>query len=123
MSFSVVISDVCSSVLHRPGGVPYIGRHSVAHTVKAGHILCHPPGCLWCIRHVFEYSDWLWRHGVLWPRHVFWRRRLCLRSADAKSRRIHTVGASGSAGFLRSEERRVGNECVSTCRSWWSPYT
>src|SRR3546814_19952614 len=23
---------------------------------------------------------------------------------------------------LRSEERRVGKECVSTCRSWWSPY-
>src|SRR3546814_14988234 len=22
----------------------------------------------------------------------------------------------------RSEERRVGTECVSTCRSWWSPY-
>src|SRR3546814_4225086 len=22
----------------------------------------------------------------------------------------------------RSEERRVGKECVSTCRSWWSPY-
>src|SRR3546814_1311914 len=22
----------------------------------------------------------------------------------------------------RSEERRVGNECVSTCRSRWSPY-
>src|SRR3546814_16277918 len=21
----------------------------------------------------------------------------------------------------RSEERRVGTECVSTCRSWWSP--
>src|SRR3546814_19708001 len=21
-----------------------------------------------------------------------------------------------------SEERRVGTECVSTCRSWWSPY-
>src|SRR3546814_19658491 len=25
------------------------------------------------------------------------------------------------AGF-RSEERRVGKECVSTCRSRWSPY-
>src|SRR3546814_12401963 len=25
-------------------------------------------------------------------------------------------------GFARSEERRVGNECVSTCRSRWSPY-
>src|SRR3546814_11094369 len=25
--------------------------------------------------------------------------------------------------WLRSEERRVGKECVSTCRSRWSPYT
>src|SRR3546814_1522828 len=24
--------------------------------------------------------------------------------------------------FERSEERRVGKECVSTCRSRWSPY-
>src|SRR3546814_12905213 len=26
-------------------------------------------------------------------------------------------------GAARSEERRVGKECVSTCRSRWSPYT
>src|SRR3546814_17707409 len=26
------------------------------------------------------------------------------------------------AESLRSEERRVGKECVSTCRSRWSPY-
>src|SRR3546814_19061855 len=25
-------------------------------------------------------------------------------------------------GVVRSEERRVGKECVSTCRSRWSPY-
>src|SRR3546814_6335314 len=25
-------------------------------------------------------------------------------------------------GLVRSEERRVGIECVSTCRSRWSPY-
>src|SRR3546814_13816372 len=25
-------------------------------------------------------------------------------------------------GTVRSEERRVGKECVSTCRSRWSPY-
>src|SRR3546814_6327005 len=25
-------------------------------------------------------------------------------------------------GEIRSEERRVGKECVSTCRSRWSPY-
>src|SRR3546814_12229583 len=28
---------------------------------------------------------------------------------------------SGALGLVRSEERRVGKECVSTCRSWWSP--
>src|SRR3546814_1647492 len=27
-----------------------------------------------------------------------------------------------AAGRDRSEERRVGKECVSTCRSRWSPY-
>src|SRR3546814_7385017 len=27
-----------------------------------------------------------------------------------------------SLSGLRSEERRVGKECVSTCRSRWSPY-
>src|SRR3546814_11035411 len=37
-------------------------------------------------------------------------------------------GADGSdanlsnKNLLRSEERRVGKECVSTCRSRWSPY-
>src|SRR3546814_16872995 len=34
---------------------------------------------------------------------------------------IHTL--LGAEGFRkRSEERRVGKECVSTCRSRWSPY-
>src|SRR3546814_8699888 len=28
----------------------------------------------------------------------------------------------GQILFQRSEERRVGKECVSTCRSRWSPY-
>src|SRR3546814_17412842 len=32
----------------------------------------------------------------------------------------HRAPARAQAG--RSEERRVGKECVSTCRSRWSPY-
>src|SRR3546814_8275737 len=28
----------------------------------------------------------------------------------------------GAEDLIRSEERRVGKECVSTCRSRWSPY-
>src|SRR3546814_549532 len=30
--------------------------------------------------------------------------------------------AEGKPEEIRSEERRVGKECVSTCRSRWSPY-
>src|SRR3546814_2944265 len=30
--------------------------------------------------------------------------------------------APGDVEIPRSEERRVGKECVSTCRSRWSPY-
>src|SRR3546814_15336332 len=33
-----------------------------------------------------------------------------------------TVGFEQLIYFARSEERRVGKECVSTCRSRWSPY-
>src|SRR3546814_1942515 len=32
------------------------------------------------------------------------------------------VGAINIPIINRSEERRVGKECVSTCRCWWSPY-
>src|SRR3546814_9878296 len=31
-------------------------------------------------------------------------------------------GAVGNDVVMRSEERRGGKECVSTCRSRWSPY-
>src|SRR3546814_4099832 len=31
-------------------------------------------------------------------------------------------GVKPPDAILRSEERRVGKECVSTCRSRWSPY-
>src|SRR3546814_7136372 len=39
----------------------------------------------------------------------------------ATPRRVDT--AAGLQSAIRSEERRVGKECVSTCRSRWSPYT
>src|SRR3546814_7666933 len=35
---------------------------------------------------------------------------------------IRVTRGGGSGPFGRSEERRVGKECVSTCRSRWSPY-
>src|SRR3546814_11399806 len=35
---------------------------------------------------------------------------------------LTTIGLAAKNAILRSEERRVGKECVSTCRSRWSPY-
>src|SRR3546814_13107540 len=32
------------------------------------------------------------------------------------------TGGKEQPDYRRSEERRVGKECVSTCRSRWSPY-
>src|SRR3546814_17468112 len=37
-------------------------------------------------------------------------------------RRDFQIPQAGDGTEDRSEERRVGKECVSTCRSRWSPY-
>src|SRR3546814_4069264 len=51
------------------------------------------------------------------------------RAADGPGRRDHAATAHAARRqqgierqTTRSEERRVGKECVSTCRSRWSPY-
>src|SRR3546814_19742122 len=43
---------------------------------------------------------------------------------DPKVEQYHgrTIKLLGDGALMRSEERRVGKECVSTCRSRWSPY-
>src|SRR3546814_20838400 len=49
---------------------------------------------------------------------------ILLGEADMKHPVIIAAGALalGAASIPRSEERRVGKECVSTCSSRWSPY-
>src|SRR3546814_11180914 len=44
------------------------------------------------------------------------------RSAGRQGELCRDAPAPPSGGQRRSEERRVGKECVSTCRSLWSPY-
>src|SRR3546814_13192862 len=41
-------------------------------------------------------------------------------AAEFLLHRVHRLQPDETV--LRSEERRVGKECVSTCRSRWSPY-
>src|SRR3546814_13164831 len=40
----------------------------------------------------------------------------------ARRRAPHGLRGRSDSSGRRSEERRVGKECVSTCRSRWSPY-
>src|SRR3546814_19772786 len=39
-----------------------------------------------------------------------------------RSARRRRTAAAAAAANRRSEERRVGKECVSTCRTRWAPY-
>src|SRR3546814_12657599 len=49
--------------------------------------------------------------------------RSCLLPATPLFREViaAVAGSAGHPTVSRSEERRVGKECVSTCRSRWSP--
>src|SRR3546814_11715982 len=58
---------------------------------------------------------WLRRARHLEQLQFHGRALLAMRSEDGRECR------SGCA-LARSEERRVGKECVSTCRSRWAPY-
>src|SRR3546814_5508005 len=42
-------------------------------------------------------------------------------ASSRRGRREVTGGSTPGLCLVRSEERRVGEECVSTYRSWWSP--
>src|SRR3546814_16298597 len=50
-------------------------------------------------------------------------RFMALRVTDCGAKRLAMIKPSRASGAAeRSEERRVGKECVSTCGSRWSPY-
>src|SRR3546814_933603 len=74
-----------------------------------------------------EFEGWLVREGfdpdpetLIDPqRFLAWHRSLDAQRAAAEAVR----GSMAELTMVdRSEERRVGKECVSTCRSRWSPY-
>src|SRR3546814_16877617 len=56
------------------------------------------------------------RRGIALP-----RRHDLRRLGDKETARRRALGIIFGVEFARSEERRVGKECVSTCRSRWSP--
>src|SRR3546814_13901331 len=63
--------------------------------------------------------DGLGQHAALAVADIAGRRTLQGRDG---MRFLELAHVDGDDILLRSEERRVGKECVSTCRSRWSPY-
>src|SRR3546814_18172010 len=49
------------------------------------------------------------------------RRQVAAHQQGDRGKQVAPPGKEIVADSLRSEERRVGKECVSTCRSRWSP--
>src|SRR3546814_11262059 len=98
-------SDVCSSDLARRSNIDVLAAIAVAggSYVDAGRAVVTSSDCTPC--DVFRAQE---QHAVLLAQlayHVF-----------------HLDAAAETIQALRSEERRVGKECVSTCRSRWSRY-
>src|SRR3546814_7028455 len=58
--------------------------------------------------------------GVVKVDFVAYFRGVARKAFTASARLLFDPATRAEAGF-RSEERRVGKECVSTCRSRWSP--
>src|SRR3546814_15938535 len=63
------------------------------------------------------------RSGEIHAEPPYWRDdNLRLSAFDRRAFRVERGNNTGRCWTRRSEERRVGKECVSTCRSRWWPY-
>src|SRR3546814_20665139 len=99
-------SDVCSSDL-----ISVIVTTVTSHTSKSGY-------CFGMRTHARRYC-----YGVEMQRRQLAEgrmKRLLVGTAITGSVCMLLLAPGARAG--RSEERRVGEECVSTCRSRWSPF-
>src|SRR3546814_13697863 len=107
-------SDVCSSDLN----VPFATKENGFAGLDTELVFNGPPQ----VKHIQQLGDWA-KEGKF----IYAGRRneggARFRSGECA---LFTESSAGYAGVKaeadRSEERRVGKECVSTCRSRWSPY-
>src|SRR3546814_16636004 len=94
-------SDVCSSDLALPVFILEMG----SHLIPAFH--------MWIMDTIGQYNSWLLQFVLTTLVLIFPGRRFYQKGIPALWRLVPDMN--------RSEERRVGKECVSTGRSRWSP--
>src|SRR3546814_3824762 len=102
-------SDVCSSDLH---GLPPGDRRQFGKHLRA----------LGRLRRCHRAADHPSLDAVEDRRHPEEVEGDVEAIAGIESRPVRAIGRDIIRLAGRSEERRVGKECVSTCRSRWSPY-
>src|SRR3546814_15612786 len=116
MRISAWSSDVCSSVRATAAWI----NGSVSHAIDFDDIsrgAVYHPGCpvisaALAAAEATNASGKALLHAIVVGYEISTRVGAAIQPAHYKY--FHTTG--------RSEERRVGKECVSTCRSRWSPY-
>src|SRR3546814_15291572 len=105
-------SDVCSSDLTTK--FLRLGRHKQSNTLRCGEIFFHPTE-----ERYLTPREYMRLHGF--PDDYALMGTVRGRSGTVKNLDQHRQVANSVPP--RSEERRVGKECVSTCRSRGSAYT
>src|SRR3546814_14061660 len=108
-------SDVCSSDLHQhrwcPPGTITFRRAAAAHRLDLAEDIQGQRIPCWTL---FITGPRIREWGFLCPKGwKHWR--------DFTNPKDGGAPVGRGCGEPRSEERRVGKECVSTCRSRWSP--
>src|SRR3546814_16489197 len=115
-------SDVCSSDLL--AGSPFVLQRRRARRGTRRAIERYLDRSLW--EDVLRIVDG-WPQDTSRERQRYERVRWILRFLYETALRAAEAATTGESDFQqlrgrwRSEERRVGKECVSTCRSRWSP--
>src|SRR3546814_14559478 len=95
-------SDVCSSDLARHGHSTYASAKTPVGVMSA---------------QIAEGASDVGNAGI----RIFVMREMSARGMRVQEMEIIILRGRTLHKCLRSEERRVGNECVSTCRYRWSP--
>src|SRR3546814_16398474 len=118
-------SDVCSSDLMAvfvPGFSP--GRFELIEVTELPLLadeptVISPAANALYTKHLAKYNEFKGVHMVSLfstaAGHIYTAKKPMRSIGDLKGLKLRT-------SLARSEERRVGKECVSTCRSRWSPY-
>ena len=124
-------SSASTKLIH--GGLRYLEYFEfrlVREALKEREVLlANAPHIIWPLRFVLPHEKslrpaWMIRLGLFLYDHIGGRQRLPgSRSVDLRRDPVgSSLKPSLRRGFVRSEERRVGKECTSWCRSRWSPY-